>query len=230
MDYEVARWINESLRHHSLLALVVTDSANWGVVVFGVLAIGLWILSAPYGDDRYKRACACGLSAAAVGLLANQLIIAVWHRPRPFEAHRQIVPLLPATHDASFPSDHASAAFGIAFGVLFVVRRTGVASSCLCRLDRRVARPRGYALSNRCVCRRPHRPSQRLLHREAVPAAPGAFRSSRREADRPSARGARRCAIRRACRPSAARTRGGGRRTRRDAGGADRDRLAQPTA
>jgi membrane-associated phospholipid phosphatase len=126
VDYEVARWINESLRHHPLLALAVTDSANWGVVVFGVLAIGLWTLSAPYGDDRYKRACACGLSAAAVGLLANQLIIAVWHRPRPFEAHRQIVPLLPATHDPSFPSDHASAAFGIAFGVLFVVRRTGV--------------------------------------------------------------------------------------------------------
>lgn len=126
MDYEVVRWINVSLWHHPLLALAVADSAKWGVVVFGVLAVGLWTLSAPYGDDRYKRACACGLSAAAVGLFANQLIIAVWHRPRPFEAHRQIVPLLPATHDASFPSDHASAAFGIAFGVLFVVRRAGV--------------------------------------------------------------------------------------------------------
>ena len=126
MDYDVTWWINASLRHHPLLALAVADSANWGVVVFGLLAVGLWTLSAPYGDDRYKRACACGLSAAAVGLLTNQLIIAAWHRPRPFEAHRQIVPLLPATHDASFPSDHASAAFGIAFGVLFVVRRAGV--------------------------------------------------------------------------------------------------------
>lgn len=125
-DYAADRWINGVMRHHPLFASAVGEFANWGVVVFGVMAVGLWALSRPYGDDRYKRACACGLSAAALGLLANQAIIAVWHRPRPYETHPQLVPLLPPSHDASFPSDHASAAFGIAFAVLFVARRAGV--------------------------------------------------------------------------------------------------------
>jgi undecaprenyl-diphosphatase len=126
VDYHVARWLNHLMHHHPLAGAVVVDFANWGVVLFGVLAVGLWTLSAPYGDDVYKRACACGLSAAAVGLLTNQLIIALWHRPRPYEAHTTIVPLLARSHDASFPSDHASAAFGIAFAVLFVARRAGL--------------------------------------------------------------------------------------------------------
>lgn len=126
MDYTVDRWINRVLHHHPLAASAVADFANWGVVLFGILAVGLWVLSSPHGDDRYKRACACGLSAAALGLLANQAIIAVWQRPRPYESHAQLIPLLARSHDPSFPSDHASAAFGIAFGVLFVARRPGL--------------------------------------------------------------------------------------------------------
>ena len=36
-----------------------------------------------------------------------------------------VLPLLSPSHDPSFPSDHATAAFAIAFGILFVTRRTG---------------------------------------------------------------------------------------------------------
>ena len=120
------RWINERMHGHPLLGTAVAEFANWGVVVFGVLAVGLWMLARPYGDDRYKRACACGLAAGAVGLLINQVIIYFWHRPRPYQAHAQIVPFLARSHDASFPSDHASAAFGIAFAVFFVARKAGI--------------------------------------------------------------------------------------------------------
>ena len=126
MEYELVRWINERMHGHPLLGTAVAEFANWGVVVFGVLAVGLWMLAKPYGDDRYKQACVCGLAAGAVGLLVNQAIIYVWHRPRPYVTHPQIVPLLARSHDASFPSDHASAAFGIAFAVLFVARKAGL--------------------------------------------------------------------------------------------------------
>jgi undecaprenyl-diphosphatase len=124
VEYDVERWINGTMHAHPLLASVVVEFSTWGVTLFGVLAVGLWLLSPP-GDTRWKRACASGLAAAAAGLLTNQVISHVWERARPYEAHAAIVPLLPRSSDPSFPSDHATAALSIAFGVFFVSRRAG---------------------------------------------------------------------------------------------------------
>src|SRR5437868_970305 len=109
---------------HPLLASVVTEFSTWGVTIFGVLAVGLWLLSPP-GDTAWKRACASGLAAAAVGLLINQVISRIWDRARPYQTHHSIVPLITPSHDPSFPSDHATAALSIAFGIFFVSRRAG---------------------------------------------------------------------------------------------------------
>jgi membrane-associated phospholipid phosphatase len=58
-------------------------------------------------------------------LFVNQIIGSlIWHRPRPYETHPQVYHLS-QSHDPSFPSDHASAAFGIAFGIYFIDRRVG---------------------------------------------------------------------------------------------------------
>jgi undecaprenyl-diphosphatase len=124
MEYSVVHWINQVVHVHPLLASVVVEFSTWGVPVFGVLAVGLWLLSPP-GDTAWKRACVAGLSAAAVGLAANQVISHVWDRARPYEAHPSITPLLSRSGDPSFPSDHATAALSIAFGVFFVSRRAG---------------------------------------------------------------------------------------------------------
>jgi hypothetical protein len=37
-----------------------------------------------------------------------------------------VIPLISGSHDPSFPSDHATAAFAIAFGILFVAYRAGL--------------------------------------------------------------------------------------------------------
>jgi undecaprenyl-diphosphatase len=124
VEYDVERWINGTMHAHPLFASVVVEFSTWGVTLFGVLAVGLWLLSPP-GDTTWKRACTSGLAAAAVGLLANQVISHLWERARPYEAHAAIVPLLPRSGDPSFPSDHATAALSIAFGVFFVSRRAG---------------------------------------------------------------------------------------------------------
>lgn len=59
-------------------------------------------------------------------MLVNQAISHTWERPRPFIAHVDGTHLLaPATTDPSFPSDHAAAAFAIAFAVLAFSRRAG---------------------------------------------------------------------------------------------------------
>jgi undecaprenyl-diphosphatase len=124
VEYSFEQWVNTQVHAHPLVGSVVVEFSNWGVALFGVLAVGLWLLSPP-GDTRWKRACTGGLSAAALGLLVNQVISHAWARPRPYEAHHSIVPLLTPSTDPSFPSDHATAALAIAFGVFFVSRRAG---------------------------------------------------------------------------------------------------------
>jgi undecaprenyl-diphosphatase len=95
-----------------------------------VVATGaLWFLDRPGPWYRWKIACLSGLAAAAVGLLAGQVISHVWPRERPFVAHPHETLLLgQPSHEPSFPSDHAIAAFAIAFSVALIGgRRMGAA-------------------------------------------------------------------------------------------------------
>lgn len=84
----------------------------------------LWLATAPGEERRWKLAALAGAATAGLSLLVNQVIgNAIWHRPRPYESHP--VYHLSNSHDPSFPSDHASAAFGIAFGIYLIDRRVG---------------------------------------------------------------------------------------------------------
>ena len=126
MDYTIDHALNHAIREHPLLVSIIAGFANWGVVAFGVAACAIWLLDTPHRPGIWRRATAAGLSAAALGLLANQVVAHVWHRPRPYQDHPLgVLPLLSPSHDPSFPSDHATAAFAIAFGILFVTRRPG---------------------------------------------------------------------------------------------------------
>src|SRR4051795_9893321 len=98
VEYSVVHWINQVMHAHPLLASVVVEFSTWGVTLFGVLAVGLWLLSPP-GDTRGKRACAAGLGAAALGLAANQVISHLWDRARPYDAHHAILPLTTPSAD-----------------------------------------------------------------------------------------------------------------------------------
>jgi undecaprenyl-diphosphatase len=75
------------------------------------------LVARPDGSTRWKRASASALASAGLALLVNRLIGHFWDRPRPYETHHGVY-TLSHSHDPSFPSDHASAAFGIAFAVL----------------------------------------------------------------------------------------------------------------
>jgi undecaprenyl-diphosphatase len=97
------------------------------VPLYAVATIALWFLARPYGDARWKLACASGLAAAAIAMVTNQAIAQLWERPRPFTAHPALTHLLSApSPDPSFPSDHAAAAFAIAFAVLAFSGRAGI--------------------------------------------------------------------------------------------------------
>jgi undecaprenyl-diphosphatase len=105
------------MRDHRSLAHGVNDVEGVFVVLIAVAAFALWLLARPGGSRRWKLVSASALASAALALLVNQLIADVWHRARPYESHPSAYHLS-NSHDPSFPSDHASAAFGIAFAVL----------------------------------------------------------------------------------------------------------------
>lgn len=95
--------------------------------LFAGATFSLWFLDRPGPWYRWKIACLSGLIAGGLGLLVGQLITHVWARERPFVAHPlDTVLLTPPSHEASFPSDHAVAAFAIAVSVALVGgRRVG---------------------------------------------------------------------------------------------------------
>ena len=104
-----------------------TVLAALAVPLYALATIALWFVARPYRSTRWKRASVSALTAAALALAVNQAIAHVWERPRPYVTHGLSTHLLSASSpDPSFPSDHAAAAFAIAFAVLAFSRAAGL--------------------------------------------------------------------------------------------------------
>jgi len=127
MDWSIFHAVNDAVATRDWLEDPVTTFSQASAVLYALAVIALWFLARPYGSRRWKLASASGLSAAAIAMLTNQVISHLWDRPRPFTAHPAMTHLLSApSPDPSFPSDHAAAAFAIAFAVLAFSRRAGI--------------------------------------------------------------------------------------------------------
>ena len=121
MDWRLYHWANGIASHHHWLEQVFRYIESYGTVVLPVATFLLWLLARPGADRKWKLASSSALAAGALGLLVNQIVHAIWDRPRPYESHHVFIyhPYA-GSKDAAFPSDHASAAFGIAFAVLLI--------------------------------------------------------------------------------------------------------------
>jgi undecaprenyl-diphosphatase len=127
MDWSIFHAINAGVATREWLEDPVSGLSGVAVTLYGVAIVALWFAARPYGNPRWKLASASGLVAAAIAMLTNQFISHLWDRPRPFTAHAAATHLLSApSPDPSFPSDHAAAAFAIAFAVLAFSRRGGI--------------------------------------------------------------------------------------------------------
>ena len=125
LDYRIYHAVNEFAVDFKWVAHATYYFETAGVVLYGLAVLVLWLATAPGEERRWKLAALAGGASATVSLLVNQLIGKfLWHRPRPYQTHPQVYHLS-HSHDPSFPSDHASAAFGLAFGIYFVDRRVG---------------------------------------------------------------------------------------------------------
>jgi undecaprenyl-diphosphatase len=128
IDWTVFHLLNGSLRGHPSIADDIEDFVTYWAVPLFVVATGLlWFLDRPDRSYRWRIACLSGLASAGLGLLVSQLVSHLWMRDRPSVVHPdQTLLLVSPSHEPSFPSDHAVAAFAIAFSVALVGgRRSG---------------------------------------------------------------------------------------------------------
>jgi len=120
VDWRVYHSVNGFVAHHTWLGSLFRFVETYGTYVIAVAAVALWLLARPGGDRKWKVAAGSALAAAALGLLGNKVISSAWHRDRPYQTHHVAHLWGPRKTDPSFPSDHASAAFGIAVAVLLI--------------------------------------------------------------------------------------------------------------
>jgi len=125
VDWRTFHAVNEFVWRHHWLGTAAKEMEQYGVPLFALAAFALWLLDRPGARRHWKLASACGLASGALALLLNRVLAAFWDRERPYEAHAGVHVFGGRSRDPSFPSDHASAAFGIAFGVFLFDRLAG---------------------------------------------------------------------------------------------------------
>jgi membrane-associated phospholipid phosphatase len=125
MDWRSYHAVNDWFARHAGLGHAFDILTTLCVVALVLGALALWFVSRPGAAQRWRFAAAAGLAAGALGYVLNQVIHAIHDRARPYEAHGGVWHPYASGADASFPSDHASAAFGIAWAVFLVDRAVG---------------------------------------------------------------------------------------------------------
>lgn len=119
MDWSTAHALNLFLFHHDAIEDPVLGYVQASEALFiGMLLVVIALARHARWAGLRRTAVAAGLSAA-LGLLVGKIITEFWDRPRPFVAHPgQVHLFIPHVADASFPSDHATAAAAIAVAIL----------------------------------------------------------------------------------------------------------------
>jgi membrane-associated phospholipid phosphatase len=131
VDWRLEHAIYDVSLHHHWVGSLFHGIEQASIPVMVVLTGILWFLSRPAppgeksplpaadvrGDRKWKLACGSGYLAAALAYAVAFVIHHLYDRARPYEAHAIRHPWSSST-DASFPSDHTSLSFAIAFAVL----------------------------------------------------------------------------------------------------------------
>jgi undecaprenyl-diphosphatase len=130
VDFKLFHYLNQLPAGHPRIAEELADFTVWSAPALAIATFCLWLIGRPGGETaaRWRHAVVAALGSAGIALLVNQVIAFLWARPRPTTAHPLTAHLffVHASTDPSFPSDHAAAAFAIAFAVLVVSRPVGL--------------------------------------------------------------------------------------------------------
>ncbi len=124
MDVDLLRALNDFAAAHDGVEDTVTAYVGFSVLLFaGLLAVLFFVVRGSRRLQGPRAAVAAGASAA-LALGVAQVISHLVERPRPYAGHA-IHLFVARSADASFPSDHATAAFAIAVAIWLRSRRLG---------------------------------------------------------------------------------------------------------
>lgn len=121
IDDAVTAFVN-GLSGNAVLDAVMIAITTYGAIIIVVAVAIRWWWGADKLRERYL-AILCGASAA-LGLALNQVVLLFVHRVRPYDVGLTYR-LIPPSADPSFPSDHATLGFAIAFALLGAGARRG---------------------------------------------------------------------------------------------------------
>jgi undecaprenyl-diphosphatase len=136
MDLTLFNAINGAAAHHDgLIEDPLRFFAIEAPVLFIVLLAALFLATGRLRSVSARHGVVAAGFSAALALGAAQVLNHLWARPRPYVAHPGDAHLFIApTHDTSFPSDHATAAFAIAVAIALRSRRAGWVALALATL------------------------------------------------------------------------------------------------
>lgn len=119
MNYAIFQFVNQMAGQYGWLdALMVFFAKDLVWVMLAILAV-LWVSGRSVNQKGVFYAC---LSAALAILVAGWIISPIVDHPRPFVEHT-VHQLVPHDADPSFPSDHTTFTFSIAFTVWMLLKR-----------------------------------------------------------------------------------------------------------
>lgn len=114
MNYQLLHAINGLAGHSRVLDDLMIFSAKYLIyAVFVVLAL----VALPFLRRRQWRPLLGAVAGLVLAFALGVLATAVYFEPRPFTTHPGVHVLTPHDPGKSFPSDHATAAFAIAFAL-----------------------------------------------------------------------------------------------------------------
>ena len=113
LNHALFLWLNAPEHPSTLLLAIATFFAEYAIWALPVIIGFSWLRGSEHTRKVLLEATASGLA----GLLINQLIGLVWQHPRPFMIGLGHT-LIPHAADSSFPSDHLTLLWAVAFSFL----------------------------------------------------------------------------------------------------------------
>lgn len=127
LDYNLFHWANEFAARHDSFEDPLKVYVQASQVVFALGLVALFLFFGP----RLRRAAVAGGLSAGLALVAAHFLAGAVGRNRPFVDHPLAHNFLAHASDPSFPSDHATGAFAIAFALVLRDRVAGVVALAL---------------------------------------------------------------------------------------------------
>jgi undecaprenyl-diphosphatase len=114
MNYEWFQAINQNAGHHPFLDELMVFVTQGALAVFALVLLLMWF----FGKEKYKYTVVFAAITGVLGLFINFILGHIYFEPRPFVTHHVHL-LIQHAKDSSFPSDHSTGTFSLAFAVLW---------------------------------------------------------------------------------------------------------------